>query len=120
MTFAISILPLILGETLFFHAAGLNSLEDVFFGLESPRIVGGLASPLISWLSVFTPLVAGLISFITSILAGRIVTEGLTSIHPPFWKRCLLAQTVTLVPTPIIGFVVNLNEEQSGQLIICV
>lgn len=116
--FVVNALLLILGGTLFFHAASLGSLEDVFFGLKNPQIVGSLASPLMSWLFAFALLVTGLISSITSTLAGQIVMEGFINIRLPLWKRRLLTRAVTLVPILIIGFMINFNEEQFEQLII--
>ena len=116
--FVVNALLLILGGTLFFHAASLGSLEDVFFGLKNPHIVGALASPLMSWLFAFALLVTGLISSITSTLAGQIVMEGFINIRLPLWKRRLLTRAVTLVPILIIGFMINFNEEQFEQLII--
>lgn len=116
--FVVNALLLILGGTLFFHAASLSSLEDVFFGLKNPQIVGTLANPLMSWLFAFALLVTGLISSITSTLAGQIVMEGFINIRLPLWKRRLLTRAVTLVPILIIGFMINFNEEQFEQLII--
>lgn len=116
--FIVNALLLILGGTLFFHAASLGSLEDVFFGLKNPQIVGSLASPLMSWLFAFALLVTGLISSITSTLAGQIVMEGFINIRLPLWKRRLLTRAVTLVPILIIDFMINFNEEQFEQLII--
>ncbi len=116
--FIVNALLLILGGTLFFHAASLGSLEDVFFGLKNPQIVGTLANPLMSWLFAFALLVTGLISSITSTLAGQIVMEGFINIRLPLWKRRLLTRAVTLVPILIIGFMINFNEEQFEQLII--
>lgn len=116
--FIINALLLILGGTLFFHTASLGSLEDVFFGLKDPRIVGSLASPLMSWLFGFALLITGLISSITSTLAGQIVMEGFINIRLPLWQRRLLTRAVTLIPILIIGFMINFNEEQFEQLII--
>ena len=116
--FIVNALLLVLGGTLFFHAASLGSLEDVFFGLKNPQIVGSLASTLMSWLFAFALLVTGLISSITSTLAGQIVMEGFINIRLPLWKRRLLTRAVTLVPILIIGFMINFNEEQFEQLII--
>lgn len=116
--FIVNALLLILGGTLFFHTASLGSLEDVFFGLKNPHIVGSLASPLMSWLFAFALLVTGLISSITSTLAGQIVMEGFINIRLPLWQRRLLTRAVTLIPILIIGFMINFNEEQFEQLII--
>lgn len=116
--FIVNALLLVLGGTLFFHTASLGSLEDVFYGLKNPQIVGSLASPLMSWLFAFALLVTGLISSITSTLAGQIVMEGFVDIRLPLWQRRLLTRAVTLVPILIIGFMINFNEEQFEQLII--
>lgn len=116
--FIINALLLILGGTLFFHSASLGSLEDVFFGLKNPHIVGNLASPLMSWLFAFALLITGLISSITSTLAGQIVMEGFIHIRLPLWKRRLLTRAVTLIPILIIGFIIRFDEEQFEQLII--
>ncbi|WP_076459514.1 Nramp family divalent metal transporter [Limosilactobacillus caccae] len=116
--FIVNALLLILGGTLFFHSASLGSLEDVFVGLRNPQVVGDLASPLMSWLFAFALLITGLISSITSTLAGQIVMEGFINIRLPLWQRRLLTRAVTLVPILIIGFIINFDEEQFEQLII--
>ncbi|MGY0277882.1 divalent metal cation transporter [Limosilactobacillus reuteri] len=88
--FVVNALLLILGGTLFFHAASLGSLEDVFFGLKNPQIVGSLASPLMSWLFAFALLVTGLISSITSTWLDKLSWKDLSDIRLPLWKRRLL------------------------------
>lgn len=114
----VNALLLILGGTLFFHHGNLASLQDVFYGLKNPEIVGSLASPLMSWLFAFALLITGLISSITSTLAGQIVMEGYINIRLPLWKRRLLTRFVTLIPILIIGFLIRFNETQFEQLII--
>lgn len=114
----VNALLLILGGTLFFHHGNLASLADVFYGLKNPKIVGSLASPMMSWLFAFALLITGLISSITSTLAGQIVMEGYINIRLPLWKRRLLTRFVTLIPILIIGFLIHFNETQFEQLII--
>lgn len=114
----VNALLLVLGGTLFFHHGDLASLQDVFYGLKSPAIVGQLASPLMSWLFAFALLITGLISSITSTLAGQIVMEGYINIRLPLWKRRLLTRFVTLIPILIIGFIIHFDETQFEQLII--
>ena len=114
----VNALLLILGGTLFFHTATLNSLADVFYGLKNPHIVGALSSPVMSWLFGFALLITGLISSITSTLAGQIVMEGYINIRLPLWKRRLLTRFVTLIPIVIIGCLIRFNEQQFEQLII--
>ena len=114
----VNALLLILGGTLFFHTATLNSLADVFYGLKNPHIVGPLSSPVMSWLFGFALLITGLISSITSTLAGQIVMEGYINIRLPLWKRRLLTRFVTLIPIVIIGCLIRFNEQQFEQLII--
>lgn len=114
----VNALLLVLGGTLFFHHGDLASLQDVFYGLKSPAIVGKLASPLMSWLFAFALLITGLISSITSTLAGQIVMEGYINIRLPLWKRRLLTRFVTLIPILIIGLIIHFDETQFEQLII--
>lgn len=114
----VNALLLILSGTLFHHTGNLNSLADVFYGLKNPHIVGSLSSPLMSWLFGFALLITGLISSITSTLAGQIVMEGYINIRLPLWKRRLLTRFVTLIPIIIIGCVIKFNETQFEQLII--
>ena len=71
-----------------------------------------------SWLFGFALLITGLISSITSTLAGQIVMEGYINIRLPLWKRRLLTRFVTLIPIIIIGCVIKFNETQFEQLII--
>ena len=71
-----------------------------------------------SWLFAFALLVTGLISSITSTLAGQIVMEGYINLRLPLWQRRLLTRAITLIPVIIIGFLVHFNETQFEQLII--
>ncbi|WP_251547525.1 Nramp family divalent metal transporter [Limosilactobacillus caecicola] len=115
----VNTLLVILGGTLFFHQhIVLNSLADVFYGLKNPAVVGQLASSLMSWLFGFALLITGLISSITSTLAGQIVMEGYINIRLPLWKRRLLTRFITLIPIVIIGTLINFNEQEFEQLII--
>ena len=114
----VNALLLVLGGTLFFHHGDLTSLQEVFYALKDPGIVGHLASPLMSWLFAFALLITGLISSITSTLSGQIVMEGYINIRLPLWKRRLLTRFVTLIPILIIGFIIRFNENQFEQLII--
>jgi manganese transport protein len=116
----VNALLLILGGTLFYHSASLNSLADVFYGLRNPHIIGSLSSPLMSWLFGFALLITGLISSITSTLAGQIVMEGYINICLPLWKRRLLTRFVALIPIVIIGCLIRFNEQEFEQLIIYV
>ncbi|KRL89792.1 Nramp family divalent metal transporter [Lactobacillus kalixensis] len=116
--FLVNALLLVLGGTLFFNKGNLGNLEDVFFGLKNPNIVGSLASSLMSLLFDFALLITGLISSITSTLAGQIVMEGFINIRLPLWQRRLLTRAVTLVPIIIIGFLVHFDENQFEQMII--
>lgn len=115
----INCLLLILGGTIFFNkSAQLASLMTVFQGLKNSSIVGSLASPLMSDLFAFALLITGLISSITSTLAGQIVMEGYLNIRLPLWQRRLLTRLVTLIPILIIGFVVHFNETTFENLIV--
>lgn len=114
----VNALLMIMGGTLFFHHGTLNSLADVFDGLNNSKIVGSLASPVMSGLFGFALLITGLISSITSTLAGQIVMEGYINLRLPLWKRRLLTRLVTLIPVIIIGCCIHFNEQEFEQLII--
>ena len=114
----VNALLMIMGGTLFFHHGTLNSLADVFYGLNNSKIVGSLASPVMSSLFGFALLITGLISSITSTLAGQIVMEGYINLRLPLWKRRLLTRLVTLIPVIIIGCCIHFNEQEFEQLII--
>lgn len=117
--FLINALLLVLGGTLFFgHTTALASLQAVFNGLKNPAIVGALASPFMSWLFALALLITGLISSITSTLAGQIVMEGYLHIRLPLWQRRLLTRAVTLIPILIIGFMVGFSDAAFENLII--
>ncbi|WP_423716849.1 Nramp family divalent metal transporter [Lactiplantibacillus pentosus] len=117
--FLINALLLVLGGTLFFgHTTALASLQAVFNGLKNPAIVGALASPFMSWLFALALLITGLISSITSTLAGQIVMEGYLHIRLPLWQRRLLIRAVTLIPILIIGFMVGFSDAAFENLII--
>lgn len=114
----VNALLLILGGALFFHTAKLSSLQEVFYGLSNPQIVGQMASRLMSYLFALALLITGLISSITSTLAGQIVMEGYINIRLPLWQRRLLTRAITLVPILIVGFLIHFDETQFEQLII--
>lgn len=117
--FLINALLLVLGGALFFgHTTALASLQAVFNGLKNPAIVGALASPFMSWLFALALLITGLISSITSTLAGQIVMEGYLHIRLPLWQRRLLTRAVTLIPILIIGFMVGFSDAAFENLII--
>ncbi|ALO03779.1 manganese transporter [Lactiplantibacillus paraplantarum] len=117
--FLISALLLILGGTLFFgHTTALASLQAVFDGLKNTAVVGILASPVMSWLFALALLITGLISSITSTLAGQIVMEGYLHIRLPLWQRRLLTRAVTLIPILIIGAIVGFSDAAFENLII--
>lgn len=117
--FLINALLLVLGGTLSFgHTTALASLQAVFNGLKNPAIVGALASPFMSWLFALALLITGLISSITSTLAGQIVMEGYLHIRLPLWQRRLLTRAVTLIPILIIGFMVGFSDAAFENLII--
>lgn len=115
----INCLLLILGGTIFFNKSDqLASLMSVFTGLNNVQVVGSLASPIMSYLFAFALLVTGLISSITSTLAGQIVMEGYLNIKLALWQRRLLTRLVTLIPILIIGFLVHFNEKIFESIIV--
>ncbi|WP_338209270.1 Nramp family divalent metal transporter [Lactiplantibacillus paraxiangfangensis] len=117
--FLINALLLVLGGSLFFgHTHALASLQAVFHGLQNNAIVGQLASPLMGGLFALALLITGLISSITSTLAGQIVMEGYLHIRLPLWQRRLLTRCVTLIPILIIGFMVGFSDQAFEALII--
>lgn len=117
--FLINALLLVLGGSLFFgHGRALASLQAVFHGLQSTAIVGQLASPLMGGLFALALLITGLISSITSTLAGQIVMEGYLHIRLPLWQRRLLTRAVTLIPILIIGWLVGFNDHALETMII--
>lgn len=114
----INALLLILGASLFFHHGILSNLQTVFLGLQNPKVVGKMASSLMSTLFAVALLITGLISSITSTLAGQIVMEGYVNIRLALWKRRILTRLITLLPILIIGFLIHFQETQFEQLII--
>lgn len=115
----INALLLILGGTLFWHTESqLASLQDVFYGLKDSAVVGGLASPVMSWLFAFALLITGLISSITSTLSGQIVMEGYLHIRLPLWQRRLLTRAVTLIPILVVGWLVGFRDSAFEQMIV--
>ncbi|WP_297816942.1 Nramp family divalent metal transporter [uncultured Lactobacillus sp.] len=115
----INCLLLILGGTIFFDKSDqLASLMSVFNGLKNTNVVGQLANPVMSYLFAFALLVTGLISSITSTLAGQIVMEGYLNIKLALWQRRLLTRMVTLIPILIIGFLVHFNEKIFESMIV--
>ncbi|GHP13841.1 manganese transporter [Lentilactobacillus fungorum] len=117
--FLINALLLILGGTLFFNQhTNFSAFQDVYNGLQSSTVVGNLASSLMSTLFAFALLITGLISSITSTLAGQIVMEGYLHIRLPLWERRLLTRFVTLIPILMIGFIVGFNDQTFENMIV--
>ncbi|MFT8401357.1 MAG: Nramp family divalent metal transporter [Lentilactobacillus diolivorans] len=117
--FLINALLLVLGGTLFFQKnSNLSAFQDVYNGLKNTAIVGNLASPLMSTLFAFALLITGMISSITSTLAGQIVMEGYLNIRLPLWERRLLTRFVTLIPILIIGYLVGFSDQSFEQMIV--
>lgn len=118
LAFIVNSLLLVLGAALFF---GTNStvgrFVDLFNALGDPKIVGAIASPILSMLFAVALLSSGQSSTITGTLSGQIIMEGFIHLKMPLWAQRLLTRLISVTPVVIFAIYFHGNEAKIEQLL---
>lgn len=105
IAFVVNSLLLILGAALFYGTnSDLGKFVDLFNALKDPKIVGAIASPLLSILFAVALLSSGQSSTITGTLSGQIIMEGFIELKMPMWAQRLLTRLLSVIP--VLGFAI--------------
>ncbi|SJZ58589.1 manganese transport protein [Pilibacter termitis] len=111
--FVINSLLLILGASMFFgHGDSLGRFVDLYNALSNDKIVGAIASPVLSVLFAIALLASGQNSTITGTLTGEVVMEGFLHLKMPLWLRRVV--TRGLAVTPVIICVILYGGKESA------
>lgn len=105
IAFVVNSLLLILGAALFYGTkSDLGRFVDLFNALSDSKIVGAIASPMLSMLFAIALLASGQSSTITGTLAGQLIMEGFIHLRMPLWAQRLLTRLISI--TPVLGFAI--------------
>ena len=105
VAFVVNSLLLILGAALFFGTKGdLGRFVDLYNALGDSKVVGSIASPLLSMLFAIALLSSGQSSTITGTLSGQIIMEGFIRLKMPLWAQRLLTRLISV--TPVLAFAI--------------
>jgi manganese transport protein len=99
--FIINSLLLILGASMFFgHTKDLGGEEfvNLYNALNDKKIVGSIASPILSTLFAIALLASGQNSTITGTLTGEIIMEGFICLKFPLWIRRIVTRGLAVLP----------------------
>lgn len=119
VAFVVNCLLLILGASMFYgHASHLGRFVDLYNALSDSRIVGAIASPMLSTLFAVALLASGQNSTITGTLSGQIVMEGFIRLKMPLWLRRLVTRLLSVVPVLICVALYGGRESAVEQLLI--
>jgi manganese transport protein len=102
--FIINSLLLILGASMFFghtKALGEEEFVSLYHALSNHKIVGEIASPLLSTLFAVALLASGQNSTITGTLTGEIIMEGFICLKFPLWIRRIVTRGFAVLPVVI-------------------
>ncbi|HAT55259.1 MAG TPA: divalent metal cation transporter [Lactobacillus sp.] len=111
VAFVVNCLLLILGAALFYGTnSDLGRFVDLFNALSNSKIVGAIASPLLSMLFAIALLASGQSSTITGTLAGQIIMEGFIHLRIPLWAQRLITRLMSITPVLIFAFIYHGNE----------
>lgn len=111
IAFIVNSLLLILGAALFFGTnSELGRFVDLFNALSNSKIVGAIASPILSMLFAIALLASGQSSTITGTLAGQIIMEGFIHLRMPLWAQRLLTRLISIAPVLAFAIYYNSNE----------
>jgi NRAMP (natural resistance-associated macrophage protein) metal ion transporters len=111
LAFIVNSLLLILGAALFFGTnSELGRFVDLFNALSDSKIVGAIASPVLSMLFAIALLASGQSSTITGTLAGQLIMEGFIHLRMPLWAQRLLTRLFSIVPVLIFAIYYHGNE----------
>jgi manganese transport protein len=118
LAFIVNSLLLILGAALFFGThSELGRFVDLFNALSNSKIVGAIASPLLSMLFAIALLASGQSSTITGTLSGQIIMEGFIHLHMPLWAQRLLTRLLSVTPVIIFAIYYHGNEAKIENLL---
>ncbi|WP_412989612.1 Nramp family divalent metal transporter [Pediococcus siamensis] len=118
LAFVVNCLLLILGAALFFGTnSDLGRFVDLYNALGDSKIVGAIASPILSMLFAVALLSSGQSSTITGTLSGQIIMEGFIRLRMPLWAQRLLTRLLSVLP--VLGFAIYYhgNEAQIENLL---
>lgn len=102
--FVINSLLLILGASMFFGKSKAIKGEDfvsLYNALGDKKIVGNIASPILSGLFAIALLASGQNSTITGTLTGEIIMEGFLHLKFPLWLRRIITRGLAVLPVVI-------------------
>ncbi len=117
--FIVNCLLLTLGATLFFgHGDSLTTLGSLFHALSDSKVVGAIASPVLSILFAVALLASGQNSTITGTLSGQIIMEGFIKLRIPTWARRLITRLLAVIPVVIAIIIFGDSEEVVEKLLI--
>ena len=119
IAFIINCLLLILGAALFYgHGSDLGRFTDLYNALQDNKIVGSIASPVLSTLFAVALLASGQNSTITGTLSGQIVMEGFLHLRIPMWIRRILTRIIAVLPVVICIIIFGDSEQAIESLLI--
>ena len=112
LAFIVNSLLLILGAALFYGThSDLGRFVDLFNALSNSKIVGAIASPMLSMLFAIALLASGQSSTITGTLAGQLIMEGFINLKMPLWAQRLLTRLFSILP--VLAFAVYYKGSES-------
>ncbi len=118
LAFVVNSLLLILGAALFFGThSELGRFVDLFNALSNSKIVGAIASPMLSMLFAIALLASGQSSTITGTLAGQIIMEGFIHLRMPLWAQRLLTRLISVIPVLAFAIYYKGNEAKIESLL---
>lgn len=118
VAFIVNSLLLILGAALFYGTnSDLGRFVDLFNALNNSKIVGAIASPVLSMLFAIALLASGQSSTITGTLAGQIIMEGFIHLRMPLWAQRLLTRLISVVPVLAFAIYYHGNEAKIEDLL---
>lgn len=117
LAIVINSLLLILGAALFFgHADAAAQFQGIFNSLQDSKIVGSIASPVLSVLFAVALLASGQNSTITGTLSGQVVMEGFLHLQMPLWARRLLTRLLSIIPVLIFAVIYHGSQAKIEEL----
>ncbi|MEO1770929.1 Nramp family divalent metal transporter [Candidatus Enterococcus ferrettii] len=119
VAFIVNCLLLILGGALFYGSnSDLGKFVDLYDALKDPKIVGNIASPILSTLFAVALLASGQNSTITGTLSGQIVMEGFIRLKMPLWMRRVVTRLLAIIPVIICVILYGGNENAVEDLLL--
>ncbi|MCD2255625.1 Nramp family divalent metal transporter [Agrilactobacillus fermenti] len=118
IAFVVNSLLLILGAALFYGTTSdLGRFVDLYDALSNSKIVGAIASPILSMLFAIALLASGQSSTITGTLSGQIIMEGFIRLKMPLWAQRLLTRLISVTPVLIFAIYYHGNEAKIEELL---